>query len=177
MNRITLTVAKAVTISVLLSVAAYGIGVATKTPIEAPRPAEHADPPQPQYDGWGVQFSGTCVEVYDGDTITVQPAPRLYRLRLLDCWCAEVRGGTPEQKRLGLAARDYLKELLKDRQVVVQVPIDPSKRFGKSMTFDRLLAHCWYQDDAGKWVNVAKKMRDAGHAYATKKEQQEAQGK
>ena len=115
--------------------------------------------PQP---GWITRAK--VVSVYDGDTLTVEVTRRM-RVRLLDCWCPEVRTRDKEEKKRGLAAKAHLAELLPEgSEVVLQIPSGTD--LGKSFTFGRVLGNVWANADAAS--SVSEQMVESGHATATK---------
>lgn len=116
------------------------------------------DPPALQH-----VFDAQVVSVYDGDTLTVQPLPPKINIRLLDCWAAEIRGKVPEEKERGIKARDYLRSLLKDGDIVrVQVPL--TSRLTDAITFDRVLARVWSSEGADASIAMVR----SGHATKLK---------
>jgi len=112
--------------------------------------------------GWTT--SATVVDVYDGDTLTVEVTRRM-RVRLLDCWCSEVRTRDKAEKKKGIAAREHLKSILPvGSEVVLQIP--NSTDLGKSFSFGRVLGQVWDSPDSVE--SVAEKMVAAGHATKSK---------
>lgn len=112
--------------------------------------------PQP---GWVTKAK--VVEVYDGDTVTVEIKKRI-RVRLLDCWAPEIRGGTTLLRRSGYESRDYLKSLIDQKEVILSIPAHET--IGKSFSFDRALGLIYINDQS-----VSDLMVKAG--YATKEKQ------
>ena len=107
----------------------------------------------------------TVVDVYDGDTVVVDVSRRL-RIRLLDCWAAEVRGGTANSKARGQAARKQLEEFLGGAQsVVLHIPIEDNDA-KDWMTMSRVLGRLFAD---GQDVSV--EMVESGFATATKSRQ------
>lgn len=104
----------------------------------------------------------TVVDVYDGDTVVVDVTRRI-RLRLTDLWCAEIRGGTPETKAKGQAAKVALEDFLADAQsVVLHVPFQ-DEDFHDRLTMGRVLGKLFAD---GKDLSV--EMIDSGHGTAEK---------
>ena len=66
---------------------------------------------------------GKCVKVYDGDTvhfvIKFNDKWIKYRFRMLGYNSAEIRGGTEEEKKKGLVARDYLANRLLNKKALL----------------------------------------------------------
>lgn len=112
----------------------------------------------------GIVTEVEVVEVYDGDTVTVQPIVPQVRVRLLDCWAPEVRTRDADEKRRGYASRDHLRGILKpgDR-VRLQVPT--GNKLQQSLTFGRVLGRIWCDVDGdGKLDDVSEAQVAAGHA-------------
>ena len=132
--------------SLMVVLISFGAGHATKAP-------------QP---GWITRAK--VVSVYDGDTLTVEVTRRM-RVRLLDCWCPEVRTRDKEEKKRGLAAKAHLAELLQEgSEVVLQIPSGTD--LGKSFTFGRVLGNVWAKEDAES--SVSEQMVQSGHATSQK---------
>jgi len=113
--------------------------------------------------GWTTP--ATVVSVYDGDTLTVQVTRRM-RVRILDCWCSEIRTRDKAEKAKGVAARDHLKSILPEgSQVVLQIPNYTD--LGKSFTFGRVLGQVWLPDGES---SIAEQMVASGHATKTKQQ-------
>jgi len=98
------------------------------------------------------------VSVYDGDTPTVTVTFRM-SIRLLDCWCPEIKGANREA---GLKAKKKLEELALDKNGLVTIPL--GKSLGDSLTLDRILAKVTVDgtDVGGELVRL-------GYATKTKK--------
>ena len=75
----------------------------------------------------GYTLRAKVVEVYDGDTVTVEVTHR-FRCRLIDCWAPEIRGGDEEKKRAGQAAKEHLAKLIDGKDVTLFVPVSASRR-------------------------------------------------
>lgn len=64
-------------------------------------------------------------EVYDGDTVTVNLNlgynVRIFdiKIRLLDVYAPEIRTSDPEEKKMGLKVRDFLRELILEKDIYV----------------------------------------------------------
>ena len=102
------------------------------------------------------------VEVYDGDTVTVECVRRL-RVRLTDLWCPEIRGVDSETKAAGFAARDFLASLVADaEEIVLHVPIE-DEDFKDRLTMGRVLGKLFVD---GR--DVSEIMTKAGHGTETK---------
>lgn len=73
------------------------------------------------------------VRVLDGDTLDVE-VRKVYRIRLLDCWAAELHG---PQKEAGIRARVNLESLAKDKSGIVVIPWKPEAK--DELTLNRYL--------------------------------------
>jgi endonuclease YncB( thermonuclease family) len=105
----------------------------------------------------------TVVDVYDGDTVVVDVTRRL-RIRLLDCWAAEIRGGTQASKAKGQAAKKKLEDFLAGAQaVVLHIPIEDNDA-KDWMTMSRVLGRLFAD---GRDVSV--EMVESGQAKSVKK--------
>lgn len=93
--------------------------------------------PQP---GWVT--TAKVIDVYDGDTVTVEIRKQL-RVRLLDCWAPEVRTKDKSEKAAGIRSRDYLKGLIDQKDVILSVPA--RRRIGDSFSFDRALGRIYIE--------------------------------
>lgn len=103
------------------------------------------------------------VDVYDGDTVTVELVRRA-RVRLLDCWAPEIRTRIATEKQRGLQARDYLKSLAEGKAGVIQIPTDQADRIGDVTSMGRILGNIWVEGVG----NLSTAMVSAGHATHTK---------
>ncbi len=111
--------------------------------------------------GWVT--TARVVSVYDGDTVVVEVTKRL-RVRLIDTWAPEIRTRDLEAKRRGIAARDYLRGIIKPGQeVTLEIPTASNGDIGKSFTFSRVLGRIYAGGD-----DVSKTMIEAGHATKDK---------
>lgn len=80
-----------------------------------------------------------CVEVVDGDTLTVEVTVRM-RTRLLDCWAPELRDPG------GIASKSELTRLALGKHGRMRVPLDGVSRVDQVFTFGRILADVWVDD-------------------------------
>lgn len=117
--------------------------------------------------GWNTPAE--IVRVIDGDTIVVQ-LTRTIHIRLLDCWCAESRTKDKSEKVLGLAAKQHLLDLVAKHGPICTVHIhaDPNEDVSRTFTMSRALGRVWLSNGD----EVSELMRAAGHAVATKDEQE-----
>ena len=107
------------------------------------------------------EYKARVTDVYDGDTITVNIdlgffiTIREVKLRLYGIDTPEVRGDSRED---GLVARDYLRTLILDRDVIIETMKDRKGKYG------RWLAIVWIQDIDGQEVNVNELLIEKGFA-------------
>lgn len=101
----------------------------------------------------------TVVNVVDGDTLDAvvdlgfDHITTRKRFRILDIDCPEVRGAEREE---GLKVKQYVEELLKDKQVYIQ-------SFRKD-SFGRWLSDLYFYDEDGTEVNYAEHLLELGYA-------------
>lgn len=112
--------------------------------------------------------AATVKEIYDGDTIVVETVKQ-YRIRMLDCWCPEIRSKNVEEKKKGLQSKDFLANILKEGdEILIEIPT--TKRFEDSTSLGRVLAYVWKDVDGdGKLDNISEKMVESGFATKEKK--------
>ena len=104
-------------------------------------------------------YSAKVVSVYDGDTITVVldlgcSISVRKKIRLKGINTPEVRG---KERPEGLKARDYLRGLILDKEVVIETKKDKTGKYG------RLIGTIWLEDKNVNELLVENK-------YAVKKE-------
>jgi len=108
-------------------------------------------------------YRGRVVSVYDGDTCTVDIDlgmgvwVRGEKVRLYGINAPELRGAE-EEKIKGRAARDFLRDQIDGKDVLLQSVKDRRGKYG------RYLATIWVEDEQGKWVNVNELLVREGHA-------------
>jgi len=83
----------------------------------------------------GLQCFAKCVGCYDGDTVTLA-FPFADDFYYSSCRCmgyntAGIRTKDPEEKRKGLRARDFLRDLILDK--VVWVEFGPNDKYGRPL--------------------------------------------
>ena len=93
------------------------------------------------------QFKARCISVYDGDTLTVIldlgfGISYTAKLRLYGLNTPEIRCTNPKEKALGKEARDFLRELILNKDIIVEI-----MGVGK---YGRQLAQVYYN---GKCIN------------------------
>lgn len=105
-------------------------------------------------------YRAHCTRAYDADTITVDVDLGMHvtlhgiTLRLSRINAPEVRG---EERPEGLAARDFLRPLVVDRDVLIQTFKDKVGKYG------RYIAEVWVELDEGL-VNISDHLVANGHA-------------
>jgi len=106
-------------------------------------------------------YRARVVSVYDGDTIRVDIDLGLKTwvhnepLRLSRINAPEVRG---EERPEGLNARDFLREKILNKDVIIETLKDEKGKYG------RYLAEIWLKDDSEDYVNINDLMVEEGHA-------------
>lgn len=105
-------------------------------------------------------YQAKIVSVYDGDTCTLDIDVGLHvwvhdeHVRLSRINAPEVRG---EERPAGLAARDFLRNLIEGKEVFIQTIKDQKEKYG------RYLAEIYIQQGED-WTNVNDLMVQNGHA-------------
>lgn len=108
-------------------------------------------------------YRAKVVSVYDGDTVRadidlgLKTWVRNEPLRLSRIDAPEVRGA---ERPEGLAARDFLRSKILDKDVIIETLKDEKGKYG------RYLAEIWLKDeaDAEDYVNINDLMVEEGHA-------------
>ena len=106
-------------------------------------------------------YKAKVVEVYDGDTCTVDIDLGLHtwirgeKLRLNRINAPELRGA---ERPEGLKSRDFLRQLVLDKEVLLKTIKDEKEKYG------RYLAEIWIQNEAGEWQNINDLMVEKGFA-------------
>jgi micrococcal nuclease len=96
-------------------------------------------------------YKANVAKVYDGDTITANIDLGLNvwvnneKIRLARIDAPELRG---KSRSKGLKSRDFLREILMNKIVLIQTIKDRKEKYG------RYLAEVWLETSAGKFVNV-----------------------
>ena len=131
----------------------------------------------------GIAVPCEIVEVYDGDTITVEVRIRA-RVRLRDCWAAELRTIHPVEKQMGAAAKSALEEIVSSPQdaeparrgdeetgmraaAVLVIPLEAVRRLDDVLTLGRLLADVYLRGDE---MSLSERMVEIGQAWRTREE-------
>ena len=120
----------------------------------------------------GITIDASVTRILDGDTIeTTILVPLAIRVRLIDCWAPETRTTDPEEKTRGLEAKEYLSQMLGDREVRLHVP--GHTKLSHMMTFGRVLGQCWLLSNGEPLpTDISERMVQSGHATATKETNQ-----
>jgi endonuclease YncB( thermonuclease family) len=107
--------------------------------------------------------------VVDGDTIDVE-IRKVVRVRLLDCWCDELRSGSNAQKFRGAQAKKYMERLASGTTGVLFVPTTGANKVGDVTTMGRVLGHYWVD---GQKKSLSEIMVESGYASTTKPKEAE----
>lgn len=106
-------------------------------------------------------YKAHVVSVYDGDTCTVDIDLGLNtwihneKIRLHRIDAPEIRG---EERERGLKSTEYLRQLILDRDIILQTIKDKKEKYG------RYLGEIWVADSAGQYFNVNDEMISQGFA-------------
>lgn len=97
------------------------------------------------------------IGVYDGDTYTIAAFHRgqqvEFKVRLYGVNCAELKGGTDDEKKQGIAARDFVRSKILNKIVNIEV-------LNKKEKYGRLLANITLTDG----VDLADLLLTKGYA-------------
>ena len=121
--------------------------------------------------GWTTDIE--IKKVYDGDTVVVE-IKRELTVRLMDCWCSEIRTRNKKEKTKGIAARNHLRKILFEKKEIdtgklaytkatLHIPADDENQLKDIFTFGRVLGYIFV---GGK--NISEVMVESGHATKTK---------
>ena len=106
-------------------------------------------------------YKAKIVEVYDGDTCTIDMDLGLHtwikgeKIRLTRINAPELRG---TERTKGLKSRDFLRSLILNKEVFIETIKDKKEKYG------RYLADGWLEDDKGKFININDEMVKNGFA-------------
>lgn len=106
-------------------------------------------------------YKAHVIKVYDGDTCTMNIDLGLHlwikkqKIRLARINAPELRKDEREQ---GLRSRDYLRELILDKDVFLETIKDKKGKYG------RYLGEIWILNDQGEYININDKMLADGYA-------------
>lgn len=110
-------------------------------------------------------YRARVVSVYDGDTVRADIDLGLStwikneKLRLARIDAPELRG---EDREAGIAARDFLRDMILGKEIIVETIKDRKGKFG------RYLANLWLKNEAGEFSNINDLMVQEGHAVYMK---------
>jgi len=113
------------------------------------------------------------VKIIDGDTLRVR-ITRIIDVRLLECYCPETRTKDLTEKEKGLQAKNYLEDLLYEREdspqinyqsrpLVLFIPADEDGQIKDIFTFGRVLGRVFVDGE-----DVSEMMIESGHATKEK---------
>jgi len=111
----------------------------------------------------GISSRATVVRVVDGDTIDVE-IRKVVRVRLRDCWAAELHG-TPAEKTRGELAKKFCEKNSLATQGILFVPTDGSRNIGDVTTLGRVLGYYWSD---GSEKSLSELMVESGYATKSK---------
>ncbi len=114
------------------------------SPLQAGQPQSEFQQPEASAQQTPDQENGTCVSVYDGDTITVRldKSPQeLTKVRLIGLDTPELKAG-----EFGSTARDFTRSMVLGQELTLEYD---SERYDK---YDRSLAYAYLKD--GTFVNA-----------------------
>ncbi len=106
-------------------------------------------------------YRAVVVSVYDGDTIRVdidlglKTWVRNEKIRLARIDAPELRSS---EKEAGKAARDFLRTLILNREIILETEKDKEGKYG------RYIGEIWMKDEEGEYFNVNDLMVQKGHA-------------
>ena len=113
-------------------------------------------------------YEAKVLSVYDGDTITVMIDMGMkhfnrVKVRLLGINTPEIRTKDPVEKAKGINAREYLKERIEGKTVII--------RTVKKGSFGRWLGEVWCADENGDILSesINNQMIRSGHAVEYRK--------
>lgn len=96
-------------------------------------------------------YKAKVVEVYDGDTCTVDIDLGLHtwirgeKIRLIRIKAPELKG---DDRTKGLKSRDYLRSLILDKEIFIETIKDKKEKYG------RYLGEIWLKDSENKFINI-----------------------
>ena len=110
-------------------------------------------------------YRARVVDVYDGDTCRVDidlgfnTFLRREKIRLSGINAPELRG---KERESGLKSRDYLRELILDKDIYLETEKDRKGKYG------RYLGTIWVKDENNRYINVNEKLVQEGYAVEMK---------
>lgn len=109
-------------------------------------------------------YRAIITSVYDGDTCTATIdlgfglSKVKVKLRLAGINAPEIRGGTKKSKIIARASRDYLKELILNKEVILRTEKDKKGKYG------RYIATIWVKLNDGSYQCANDLLLIKGHA-------------
>lgn len=108
-------------------------------------------------------YKAQIISVYDGDTVTARLDLGIHisvneKIRLFGINTPEIRGSEREE---GLKSRDALRELILDKEVVIQTIKDQKGKYGRYLGVIHI-------EQNGTWVNVNEWLVE--HGWAERKD-------
>lgn len=121
----------------------------------------------------GIVTDAIVINVVDGDTVDLK-IEKTIRVRLKDCWCAEIRTRDKKKKKKGLAAKLHMEELVGkkelflggkqyDQDVVLFIPAGEDGDIKDVFTFNRVLGYIFANGE-----DLSERMVKDGHATKEK---------
>ena len=161
-----------------LMAAPYATEPPPTEPGRPPGPDPYAAPPVPEVapvaPQWpampaaGLTFPAACIEVVDGDTLTVRVTFAL-RLRLDQCWAPESRTTDLAEKQRGLLAKANMVDMALGKPVMVHIPGKTGiKTLGELTTLGRVVARAWVTEPAAPPASLSERQVTAGFAATQK---------
>jgi endonuclease YncB( thermonuclease family) len=113
----------------------------------------------PEFSLRGMRCLAKCVDCYDGDTCKVvfpfHGELTRWTIRVYGVNTSEIRGGSDEEKKMGILARDFTRKLVLDKMVWVSC-----YGFGK---YGRLVADIYF-DEQMEGPTLSDMLIEAGHS-------------
>lgn len=105
-----------------------------------------------------------CVvsDITDGDTLTVTVSYKV-RVRLLDVWAPEMRGGSADSRHAAQLSKQHLEKIAENQPATLYVPLTGARHVGELFSMERLLGRVWVYDS-----DLSEAQIKAGHGTLTK---------
>ena len=134
------------------------------TPASGQQPKPTTCPPR------GYCFDAIVARAVDGDTLECR-VEMVIRLRLQECYAAEVRTTNPVEKYKGLAAKDYMRDIAEGKPV--RVFVAGSGKLSDLFSFGRIVGRAYLIKDGEPLEHdLSHQMVAAGLATRTKKKKE-----
>ena len=117
-----------------------------------------------QYMNENYKYNAKCVDVYDGDTCRINidlgfgVCMNRKSIRFFGINTPELYKGTDEEKEAGKKARDFLREQILDKDVVLYSIKDKKGKYG------RILGIICIQNENGELININSLLVEKGFA-------------